>query len=82
MDDRDEIIRILVRQRDQAWLAAFSALALVWFLMLTGCAHTPDPPGDACEPWRAGWIESRQDECDVWRCNAVSLRWERLEVCE
>ena len=76
---------MLKKQRDAAWIAALSALALVWFQLLTGCAHpreTTPPPGEPCPAWEAGWMESRRDECDVWRCNAASLRWERLEVCE
>jgi len=44
-------------------------------LALTGCAHTPDPPGEACEPCRAGWIEYRAATCAYWRCEAATLRW-------
>ena len=48
-------------------------------LALAGCAHTPpEPPGDACEPWRAGWIEYRAETCDYWRCNPATLRWDRV----
>jgi hypothetical protein len=67
----------MTRRIAWAWVAV-TWLACLW--LLTGCAHTPVPPGEPCR--HAGWIESRQDECDVWRCNAATLRWERLEVCE
>ena len=55
---------------------------LLALALLAGCAHQrPVHPGEPCPPWEAGWLESR-GECEVWRCNAVTLRWERLEVCE
>jgi uncharacterized cupin superfamily protein len=47
-------------------------------MMLTGCAHTPPPQGEACEPWRAGWVEYRAATCAYWRCDAATLRWERV----
>ena len=75
------LVRTLVRQRNTAMVCAY-LMALACVLALTGCAHTPDPPGEPCPSWEAGWMESRRDECDVWRCSAATLRWERLEVCE
>lgn len=61
-----------------------SALVLGYLsaVLVTGCAHTPPPPGDACEPWRAGWIEYRAATCEYWRCDAASLRWQRVAVEE
>ena len=58
-------------------------LRALLLLLLTGCAHTP-PPGDACPPWQAGWIEYRRTDCTYWRCNAATLRMEQVareEVC-
>ena len=63
-----------------AWVL-LTWLACLW--LLTGCAHTP-PPGDACPPWQAGWIEYRRADCTYWRCNAATLRMEQVareEVC-
>ena len=57
---------------------------LLLLLLATSCAHTPPPTGEACEPWRAGWIEYRREDCTYWRCNAASLRMEQVareEVC-
>ncbi len=62
-----------------AWaLVAVTWLACLW--LLAGCAHTPPPPGEPCPPWEAGWVEYRPDTCAYWRCEAVTLRWERVAV--
>jgi hypothetical protein len=51
---------------------------ILLLLALTGCAHTPPPPGEPCPSWKEGWIEYRPATCAYWRCDAASLRWERV----